>query len=47
MFCIIDINNPLYQRIIKVSNLTRVIAEKNEPRLFIMDLIKQFNRWNL
>ena len=46
MFCKLDINNPLGQRIIKVTNLTRVSAEKNEPGLLIMDLNKQFNRWN-
>ena len=45
MFCKTDINSDLGKRIIKVSNITKVNAEKNEPGILIMDFVKGFNKW--
>jgi len=45
MFCKADISSDLGQRIIKISNITKVNAEKNEPGILIMDFVKGFNKW--
>jgi protein disulfide-isomerase A1 len=45
MFCKIDISSDLGQRIIKITNITKISAEKNEPGILIMDFVKGFNKW--
>ena len=47
MFCKLDISDDLAQRIIKLSNITKVNAEKNEPGALIMDFVKGFNKWKI
>ena len=45
LFCKTDINSDIGQRMIKVTNLTKVSSEKNEPGIIIMDFVKGFNKW--
>ena len=45
MFCKSDMNSDIAKRIIKVSNMTKVSLEKNEPGVLIMDFVKGFNKW--
>ena len=45
MFCKLDLGNPMAQRMIAVSEMTKPSAEKNEPGLLIMDFKKRFNKY--
>jgi len=45
MFCKIDLKDDLADRIIKVSNMTKPSAEKNEPGILILDFKKGVNKF--
>ena len=45
MFCKSDIKSDFSKRIIRVANITKVSAEKNEPSSIILDFVKRFNKW--
>ena len=44
-FCKSDLNSDFSKRIIRVANITKANAEKNEPTAVILDFVKGFNKW--
>jgi len=45
MFCKSDIKSDFSKRLIRVANVTKVSAEKNEPSSVILDFERRFNKW--
>ena len=45
MFCKLDLSSSFGERMVKVSEMNKPSAEKNEPGILIMDLVKRFNKW--
>ena len=47
MFCKSDINSDFSKRAIRVMNITKISAEKNEPSAVILDFVRRFNKWRI
>jgi protein disulfide-isomerase A1 len=45
MFCKLDLADEMALRMIRVSNMTKASAEKNEPGILILDFAKGFNKF--
>jgi len=45
MFCKSDTKSDFSKRIIRVANITKISAEKNEPSSIILDFVRRFNKW--